>query len=384
MGYESSSSFRSDGLCDQRRRRLLTDELARSGDRPRCDAWPEEAAAPRQSSAYGDAEFLQRQWRLLDLVPRRLWAIGLVFVALGAMVAGLEMAYSWMVDRAAAGGMVIVALDLGVKGSLACWLQTLLLLAAAVAAMLVYGVRRHRTDDYQGRYRIWFWAAACWFLMATDQAASLREGFRDAMIVVSGTRLWGDGSVWWVLAYALVLGAVGSRLLLDVWSCRLSTAALLAAAAGCCLAAANQLGWTWVDGGREQIMVRVGCAMGGSLMLLTAMGLHARYVVLDAEGLLPRPAPAADEPEEDDSSVAAPKIVSNGGESRRKIDPPHPTPPPAHPWSASPVAAPVIAAGPAPSLVSAPAAVSRKLTKAERKALKERLIRERMERDKRW
>ena len=112
----------------------------------------------------------------------------------------------------AAGGR-IAAFELGGKGSLAAWFSSLALLAASLVAVLVYTVRRHRMDDYHGRYRVWLWAALCWFLMATDAAASLHEGFRDLMTLLTGAPLLGDGSIWWVIGYALLLGAIGTRLL---------------------------------------------------------------------------------------------------------------------------------------------------------------------------
>ena len=61
--------------------------------------------------------------------------------------------------------------------------------------------------------------------------------------------------------------------------------------------------------------------MAGNLMLLCAMALHARYVLLDAEGLLPRRQPAAEdaENEEDDEEAAA-----AGG--RRAVDEDRPAP----------------------------------------------------------
>ena len=152
----------------------------------------------------------------------------------------------------------MAALDLAVKGSLGCWFSAMMLLAASAVAILVYCVRRHRTDDYQGRYRIWLWAAACWFLMATDQAASLRDAFRDLMIGLTGTTLVGDGSLWWVILYALIWGAIGSRLLVDMHASRLSTSLLVGAALAQALAVAGRLGCILPQSGNWQVMSLAG------------------------------------------------------------------------------------------------------------------------------
>ena len=45
--------------------------------------------------------------------------------------------------------------------------------------------------------------------MATDQAASLREGFRDLMTWLTGTSLLGDGALWWIAVYAFAVGRGG-------------------------------------------------------------------------------------------------------------------------------------------------------------------------------
>ena len=142
--------------------------------------------------------------------------------------------------------------------------------------------------------------------MATDQAASLREAFQAAMIALTGTTLLGDGTLWWVAVYVLIFGAVGSRLLLDMRPSRLSMAALLAAAVAQALVMASRLGWVAAGSGVDDVHVPLGSEMAGNLMLLSAMALHARYVLLDAEGLLPRRQPAADDAasEEDDAEAA--------------------------------------------------------------------------------
>ena len=119
--------------------------------------------------------------------------------------------------------------------------------------------------------------------------------------------------------------------------------------------------------------------MAGNLMLLAAMTFYARFVLLDAEGLLPRREPEPDDELTEEESTAEVESPSSAGDRWRKIDPPHATPQPAFGRAASPATSSVSSPGPTP--FSSP--VHRKLTKAERKALKERLLRERLERQRR-
>jgi hypothetical protein len=382
VAIDVSSSFRRCGLRDDRRRRLLTDDLSDCGALP-SRTWPSDAAPEQKSEYYGNAEFLDQQWRLLDLVPCRLVVLTLQLLAGAAIVAGLESAYASSLQRAAADGTVVAVLDVATKGSLACWFSSLMLLAASVAALLVYTVRRHRTDDYQGRYRVWLWAAGFWFLAATDQAASLREAFRAAMIDWTGTPLYRDGTLWWVVVYALVFGAIGSRLLLDMRPSRLSIAALSAAVVFYGLAMACHLGWTPIGTAVGEVIFRSSSEMAGHLMLLAAMAFHARYVILDAQGLVlhPEPREAKKTDAADDEVNEEVKVISAGGNRWRAIDPPHPAPQPVY---QRPASSPAVAAKSVPATTSAQPELNRKLTKGERKALKERLLRERQERERKW
>ena len=333
MPLESARSFGRSSR-DDRRRRLLTDELSNSDDWPLGQVELEDSPLPEKTGHYGDAEFLDRGWRLLDLVPRRWIALGGLLTAGTAAIVGLEAAYARMVERVAAGATPVAALQIDAKGSLACWFSSLLLLAAAVAALLVYSVRRHRTDDYRGRYRVWFWAAGCWFLMATDQAASLREGFCDLMTRLTGTPLLGDGACGGSRSTL----SCGSRWVRGWWPT--------------CVRAGFRWppwwprqpprGWPWPTGwagsssktGPREVMFRAGSEMAGNLLLLAAMLAHARYVLLDAEGLLPHREQAAAEAKETEAQPSASvevKPLSSGGSRWTKIDPPHATPQPASP-----------------------------------------------------
>jgi len=394
---ETARSFCRYGQRDERRRRLLTDDLSGPDDRWTCRIRSEDSLSPSKSEHYGNAEFLERSLRLFDLVPRR-WIVLLGWWAAAmTIMAGLGAAYIWMRQQATVGGhAVIAALDIAARGSLAGWFSSLVLLAAAVMALLIYAVRRHRTDDYQGRYRIWLWAAGCWLFLAADRAAGLSEGMRDGVAILTGTSWLDDGALWWAVVYILLLGSFGSRLWIDMHSNRTALVVLVMAAVAYGLTIAGRLGWflnlnlNGTDAGPRDVLLRVGCAMVGDLLLLTAMSLHARHVLLDAEGLLPRPGRKAEEPQDKPSETTKNIVEEPKKTFWGKIDPPHVLPQPSHQQAvrpatvsvASPTPAAATASATAPSSLS-PAPVNRKLTKAERKALKERLLRERQERERR-
>jgi hypothetical protein len=332
---------------DDRRRRVLTEEViggasvepaapaAKTNSRPRT----------RRRSAihvrpYGDAALMDRQPRITDFIPQRYSIIALLFLAGVTIVAGLESLYAYMPElaRRTSDG-TIAAFDLDNEGSLAVWFSSTTLLLASLTSAIVYSIRRHKADDYHGRYRVWLWSAGCWLVMSMDEGGSLHEGFKELMSYATGQRGFGDGSIWWVGAYSLVLGGVGLRLLLEIRDCRSSTTAFVLTA-GCYLTAVlAQLGFIMPDAGAREVMLEEGCEMVGNLFLLLTMTLHARYVILDAQGMLSakreKPAkPKAEKPaktEKKTEAEAKPSAVpAPAGKSwfrKTKINSAHTSPP---------------------------------------------------------
>ena len=385
--------FRRGGHTDDRRRRVLNDTLA-SGSGPRIGPWHWGGAAvvppaPKRSRNYGDAEFLDRQPHPTDLVPLRFISF-VVLLTLGAAAIAALVALHGHIPRLAqwTGQPQAAAFDLTARGSLATWFSSALLALAALTALIVYSVRRFRADDYRGHYRVWLWAAACWLLLSIDTTAGLHQAFAAAMVALTGARLLGDGSVWWVIAYGFLLGGIGTRLLADMRSCRLSAATLILGLASFALAVAGQLGWIELPEGLDPAIAIRGSVLAGNLLVLLAMGLYARHVVLDAKGLLPQK-PQIDEDAEEE--IAARVAAASGGTSLA-VHPPHGIAPPApailsasQPVAAPPAFTPVTSlpvsrstSGLSGGWPNGP--VSRKLTKQEKKALRERLERMRHER----
>lgn len=398
-----SSQFRRSGQRDDRRRRVLSEpllvtEVGQTASRRRV---ARRKQPPRKSENYGDAAFMDEQARLTDLIPRSLWAHLLVFLSGVTILVGLELLYLWMpsLGQFTRQDGRVAAFDLDGEGSLAVWFSSTTLTLAALVAVIVFTVRRHRRDDYHGRYRVWLWAAMCWLLMSLDETASLHEGFKEMMTLLTGNRIVGDGSLWWVAAYIFLLGAVGTRLLIDMRECWLSSAAFLGTAVCYALAVATQLQLVLPETGAKGVMLEEGAEMLGNLLLLAAMGLHARFVIMDAEGLIRRRPKVAAEP-----AVTKVLIVSQesarelqGVDAPEEIEQEEPEPAAERPLTIHPphgVSRPTgwrakrRRAEPKPAFVATDepedqpetkddpplvAPVQRKLTKAEKKALRRRL-----------
>ena len=183
----------------------------------------------------------------------RSYTVALLLFLLGAvLVAGLEGLYFSMprLSPPASGGRM-AAFDLDAAGSVAAWFSSTTLALCGAAAIVVYTIRRHRFDDYHGRYRIWLWTAGCAWILSVDEAASLHEAFTAWMVHASGRELLAGGAAWWIGLYGLIVGAVGLRLVMELRECRVSTAAL--ALAGVCYVVAIAMRLDWLCAGRRDL-----------------------------------------------------------------------------------------------------------------------------------
>ncbi|HET6882979.1 MAG TPA: hypothetical protein VFI31_22610 [Pirellulales bacterium] len=285
------------GQLDDRRRRVLTEEvigsspaMAEPSGEPGSGA-SSNASRRRRSThharSYGDDVLIDQQARVTDLIPQRYSMLALVLAAGLTVVTGVEAAHFWLPELSRlTGGSRLTALDLSSDAALANWFSSTALGLAAAVSVVIYSVRRHRKDDYHGRYRLWLWAAALWAVMSVDEGASLHEGLSEVASHFGAQRGLGGGPIWWVSAYGLLFAAIGTRLFLEMRCCRLSSTSL-AAAVGCFIASVvAKLGLVPALNGVYAVITEEGCEMVGDVLLLFSMLAHARYTILDAQGAI--------------------------------------------------------------------------------------------------
>jgi hypothetical protein len=165
--------------------------------------------------------------------------------------------------------------------SLHVWLAQTLLLAAAGVALIVRLMRRHRRDDFNGRFRAWGWMAFVLVVTACDGVVPIGRLVAAVFSDATGIVLGPNGIGWWVAISSLVVVAVSlwavlplhERLATSIWMA-LAVAAWGASAAATCLAA-----------GRDRI-VAVGIASWafGAAFAFAAMLAAARSVIREVRG----------------------------------------------------------------------------------------------------
>jgi hypothetical protein len=205
-----------------------------------------------------------------------------------ASTAALEVLHMYVGRLSAAlGPWATAAIDLTASGSLAAWLSAILLLVCSVTCLLIYSLRRHKIADFRGRYRIWLAAAAACLLMSIDSVAGFHRLLATAATHFTHWTALRADAVWWVVLAGIPLSWVAVRVLLDVSESRLALSALVASLAAYLTATASYLGWLPAVEATYEPMATIGATLLGHWLMLVAVISYARFVVLDAQGLVP-------------------------------------------------------------------------------------------------
>ncbi len=284
------------GSCDQRRRRVLIEEQLHSDTRGTKSAQdesredgPETVRLPGRR--YGEEASSDHHQPLTAMVPKRPLTLVLLALAGLILIAAIHASYGkasrqppdhWL--------RAFASLDVEAAGGLASWCSSVILLAAAVLGIQIYRLRRHRSDDYRGRYRVWVWASP--LLLAASLAAGTHL-HRD-LLAVAAARSDVLASIeprvvsfvlpavlWLLIALRLTFEVRESR---AAWTALASAALTQFAVAVLGLAAPTELF------SLPAALTISSLTMLGHLTIFMTVASYSRYVYLDAHGLLaPRP-----------------------------------------------------------------------------------------------
>jgi len=284
--------FRRNGACDQRRRRVLIEENLLETELDEDSTLPaasstNHCAAERGLQSYADAAQADRLPPITAVIPRRGWTLALLALAGLAVIASLEALYGKLqLSPRDTWPSELGALDVQGRGGLAAWFSSLMLAMAALQGVQIYRIRRHKANDYRGRYRLWLWVPLALFLMAMCVATHLHHDLARLASSVSAIVARADETPLLPLAYCVVWTLVSLRLAFEVRENRVSLASLCLATC-CYFAAAIMVVVPDLASDRLiSVMVTTAVAMLGHLATFFTVAAYGRHVYLDSQGLV--------------------------------------------------------------------------------------------------
>lgn len=285
------------------RRRLVASWTRSSGSQP-----ADEPQGGRQANAttpYEEAADPTQHPSLATRLPTGLGGLWLLAAMILLPMAGaIALAVSGsLFDRpllpAAEGrfarSLAVVAAAFDPRGGLPVqvWLAQLCLLAAAAVAGAVRYMRRHRRDDFKGRFRAWGWLAV--FFTVAAWAGAVPLGPLVAAVVADATGITAGpaGIGWWLGLAACGFAVVVPWAVLPLRERALTALWMMLGLAAWGVAAAMPWAGQWVGGEpRAGLIARAAWAAGAAIWLV-AMLAAARSVIREVRGLC---RPAADQP----------------------------------------------------------------------------------------
>jgi hypothetical protein len=265
---------------EDRRRKLLREDVRSSADLAAARSSPGRRATAKRT--YSDAARHLNQPRITDLIPQRPFMLFLCWL-LGLLVpAALSTAYFLSTGDPAARSEETFRLI--AIGSLSRWWSSVMLLGAAAISGMIFHLRRHRLDDYYGRYRVWLAVIMLLILGSADVATNLHDVVHAQMDVrLAGSR-FASLQRWWAPVGAGAALICLSRLLWEVWGSRGASLFLVLAATSYTVVGLI-LGSMWqLPNAQWRELIVFSALHLGHHQLLFALLLYCRHVYRAAQG----------------------------------------------------------------------------------------------------
>ncbi|MEE3372472.1 MAG: hypothetical protein VX346_24255 [Planctomycetota bacterium] len=274
----------------ERRRRLLIEEgdhrVAVTGGQQTQPLSLRKPTPRVEFGNYTDDALAERQPRLCDLIPWRVATLICVLLGGTVLIVAVEFLFIGLGQQPGIYSRnQLRPFDPGATGSLASWVGSGFLILAAFLAVQVYLLRRHRHDDYRGYYRGWLWVAAVLVIGSLDATTGLHQLLPPAMCSATGTTVYGDGTIWWLLLASVVILACTFRSVMELRYSALATVAFGIAMGGYAWSALMLLEVGSAPQGLDQVVVASASVLTGHFGLLMSVACYSRHVYLDAQGM---------------------------------------------------------------------------------------------------
>ncbi len=271
----------------RRRRSIVSEPTVANNEATEISATAEKKKSKRDASLYAFGANRSSQLKTTDFIPKRVFAVSVFVMVLVVIVGALNVlsiyASSW---KPLIGNDGVAALALSGTGTLAAWFNSVFLLLASLACLQLFRLRKHRRDDYHGSYRMWM-------LMSTAcLIGSLEAGTHISKILwplaQSLTGISFQPSSWLPIAIsASFLTLLFARTAFEVRKSRASLALTALACLAMIAVSVIQLPAISPAVAKFGGEILLGnCSLFAIVCVLMATVIDARFVFLEAHGLI--------------------------------------------------------------------------------------------------
>lgn len=311
-------AIHSDSL-KQRRRRVTRDQSlpsARTQTRPVSKKAKSTPATRKHGGKglYASGARRNHQLRTTDLIPKRPGTVVLVSLFLLSLVGLLNAGHFFAPGlRSALGEPFARILDLGHSRSLANSYAGLVLFLACLASLQIYFLRMHRRDDYRGKYRIWIWIAGSCLVGGLVATSALFDLVRSYLFYDAGSA--GHVVPWALLIKLAIAGLVAGRVIAEIRHSRLALGGIILLSLVCAIGIVLAHFPVWQSAAGDYVpALGTNLLLVASSILLVSLAGFARFVYLEANGMLRRKKKIA--PEAGSADVAPAKTLRSKAKSK--------------------------------------------------------------------
>lgn len=282
---------------------------------------PPKPARERKSSKgrnYSDAALVVNQPPITSLMPTRMWTLSVLLLSGLTLIALLNLLHAELPRLSKwIGAEHLDSLNFMVRGNLAAWTSALLLAWAAFKCAQIYSLRRHRVDDYKGRYRIWLPLTVLMVFASVDAGTGLHDAVGGLIVKLTKATTW-DSTSCWLLVAAIVAGATSVRMIIEMRCSLGSVASLCGALAFYCLAVFVRIGWLPLTADLGWHTMVTSTLLGHLFVWFTALSYGA-HVYLDAQGLLKAKKPREAKPKKKKEDAKAADAKDDAGSAEKTV-----------------------------------------------------------------
>lgn len=155
------------------------------------------------------------QHRIVQFIPvRKISLAGAIAVSAGIPLILVVLHYLVFVSGTLnwSGHPMSALLNANSSRSLAAWMSSHLWLLCLAATVLTFRLRKHKLDDYDGDYRLWFWLVFTCLIGSIDSTTRLTELFGAALDRWSQLHVGWSGIAIVNATLATLVGMLGLRL----------------------------------------------------------------------------------------------------------------------------------------------------------------------------